>query len=114
MRYNYIELIVEQDEEVDVRYDTYDFYLEEEVWYAAGDILFCLDVNQVDIIGNIYVKIPETHPLFNWSVLDKTRWVHASKQTPFQREQYNKLGLYAVEQLEQAGVPVTIQAAKSY
>ena len=114
MRYSYIEVFI--DEDTEARYDKFTSikHEQEQDWYNAdGGLLFHLDDNYTGSIRTCRIKIPEAHPLFNWSMLDQSRWRGLDKDS-FSKEQYKKMDTYAVNQLRKAGVPLTLEKTRFY
>lgn len=111
MRYNYIEVFI--DEDPSARYvDDEMNHNTPNLQKADDGILFVIgDFDPGASIVNCYIGIPETHPLFNWSTLDKTQWIYTGppyyNKPPFSVECYKKINTYIIKQLEKAGVPTT-------
>lgn len=114
MRYSYIEVFIDEWEAI-ARYDTFTNikHVQEQDWYNAdGGLFFHLDDYHTASLRTCQVKIHEAHPLFNWSMLEQTRW--RGLEASFSREQYKEINTYAVNQLRKAGIPLTIEEARFY
>ena len=113
MRFSYLEIYVEhvtaRAEICEVDIYTYVQDVTEEEWIKAADglMFFFNELDDPDLRSG-YIKIPEAHPLFNWSVLND------NYNTRFRGIKYKPFYNYGIEQIRQAGIPVDFEGALKY
>lgn len=114
MRFSYLDIYVEhmaKDAEIRSIDDyTYVQDVTEEEWIKAEDgLMFFFNEFEDPDLRSGYIKIPEAHPLFNWSVLNDDEC-----DCLFYTNAYKPFHNYGVEQIRQAGIPIDFEGARKY
>lgn len=115
MRYSYLEIFVEDiATDADIRHDTYDY--DEGSWNPGwhdakeGLSFYFNDQDERELMSGT-IRIPETHPFFNFGLLEKQQYGRGSG---FDLKLYQPVEEYVRVRLAKAGVPMTVDEAGEY
>ncbi len=115
MRYSYLEIFVEDiATSADLRNDAYNYVKGswDPDWHDTKEGLsFNFNEQDEEHLRSGTIRIPETHALFNFGLLEKQQY---SRRTTFDLKLYLPVEEYVRVRLAKAGVPMTIDEAMEY
>lgn len=118
MRYSYLEAFLEEDPNaIDIRYENPNAYAGwEPNWIESSDrgLRFGLDEHDDETLRRIDIKVEETHPLFNFGLLEKLQYQTGIATHAVRVECFIKLNIYGAKQFKKAGIPITISETHQY
>jgi len=112
MRYSYLEIFVEDiATAADLRHDTYNYNKDswDPDWHDTKEGLsFYFNDQDERLLMSGSIRIPETHPFFNFGLLEKQQY---GRRAGFDLKLYQPVEEYVRVRLAKAGVPMTVDEA---
>lgn len=118
MRYSYLRLLVTHEEEYSEIQHEDSFVHDEYVtsWFKVEEgISVRFELSDSDeYTRSGYIKIPETHQLFNYGVLEGTLWTRKNGMGDKTAPLYRSVENYARTLLKKAGIPMSTGESERY